>query len=65
LLPDGHKLWPIAVGMGGAFFTTDGVTLDRLLDTSAGRGLPTSCYYDSVSDPSARALYVASASAAW
>jgi hypothetical protein len=24
-----------AVGMGGAFFTTDGVTWDRLLDTSA------------------------------
>jgi hypothetical protein len=45
--------------MGGAFFTTDGVTWDRLLDTSARPGLPTSCYYDSVSDPSARALYVA------
>ena len=48
-----------AVGLAGAFFTTDGVNWDRLLDTLALPGRPTNCYYDSVSDPSSRALYVA------
>jgi hypothetical protein len=48
-----------AVGEGGAFFTTDGVNWNRLLDTVALPGRPTNCYYDSISDPSSQALYVA------
>jgi hypothetical protein len=50
-----------AVGRGGVFFTNDGANWDRLLDTVALPGRPTNCYYDSVSDPSSRALYVATA----
>jgi hypothetical protein len=48
-----------AVGKGGVFFTNDGANWDRLLDTVALPGRPTNCYYDSVSDLSSRALYVA------
>jgi hypothetical protein len=48
-----------AVGEGGAFFTKDGVNWDHLLDTGALSGRPVNCYYDSVSNPSAKALYVA------
>ena len=48
-----------AVGVGGAFFTNDGVNWNRLLDTAAQAGRPLNCYYDSVSDPCERSLYVA------
>ncbi len=49
----------LAVGEAGAFFTDDGVTWIRLLDTAAMRGRPLSCYYDRVSNPADPALYVA------
>ena len=47
-----------AVGEAGAFFTDDGTTWIRLLDTGAIRGRPLSCYYDRDSNPSDPALYV-------
>jgi hypothetical protein len=47
-----------AVGNAGAFFTDDGVTWQRILDTGALRGLPVSCYYDRFSNPTDPALYV-------
>jgi hypothetical protein len=47
-----------AVGLAGAFMTTDGVTWERLLDTAALRGRPANCYFDSVSQPADPALYV-------
>ena len=47
-----------AVGVAGASFTADGVRWNRLLDASAVPGRPTSCYYDAISDPCQRALYV-------
>src|SRR5206468_7662182 len=47
-----------AVGAAGAFFTVDGVHWNRLLDATALPGRPSSCYYDAVSDPCQRALYV-------
>jgi len=47
-----------AVGAAGGFFTADGVRWNRLLDSSALPGRATSCYYDAVSDPCQRALYV-------
>jgi photosystem II stability/assembly factor-like uncharacterized protein len=47
-----------AVGLAGAFMTTDGVAWERLLDTGAIRGRPANCYFDWVSGPSDPALYV-------
>jgi hypothetical protein len=47
-----------AVGLAGAFMTTDGVTWQRLLDTGAMRGLPTNCFFDQWSAPSDPSLYV-------
>ena len=47
-----------AVGTAGAFFTADGVRWNRLLDAAAIPAAPTSCYYDAVSDPCQRSLYV-------
>jgi hypothetical protein len=47
-----------AVGVAGAFMTTDGRTWQRLLDTGAMRGLPTNCYFDWSSIPSDPSLYV-------
>jgi hypothetical protein len=47
-----------AVGLGGAFMTTDGVTWSRLLDTWNRRGRPANCYFDWISQPSNPALYV-------
>jgi len=47
-----------AVGAAGAFFTMDGVNWNRLLDATAFPGRPGCCYYDFVSDPCRRALYV-------
>ena len=38
-----------AVGLGGAFMTTDGVNWQRLLDTGAMRGRPANCYFDWIS----------------
>ena len=54
-----HSRVRFAVGEGGAFFTNDGVNWNRLLDTGALPGRPTNCYYDWVSNPCERALYVA------
>ena len=47
-----------AVGLGGAFWTFDGVNWHRLLDTCALRGRPSNCYFDWISNPSDPALYV-------
>jgi hypothetical protein len=47
-----------AVGLGGAFWTFDGVKWQRLLDTGALRGRPSNCYFDWISNPSDPALYV-------
>ena len=47
-----------AVGIAGAFMTTDGVTWERLLDTGAMRGLPTNCFFNQYSEPSNPSLYV-------
>jgi hypothetical protein len=47
-----------AVGLGGAFWTHDGVNWERLLDTGALRGRPSNCYFDWISNPSDPALYV-------
>lgn len=47
-----------AVGAAGVFFTVDGENWHRLLDSTALPGRPGSCYYDFVSDPCRRALYV-------
>ena len=53
---DGRRRF--AVGLAGAFMTTDGVTWERLLDTGAMRGLPTNCFFDRWSAPSDPSLYV-------
>jgi hypothetical protein len=47
-----------ALGLGGAFFTTDGVNWQRLLDTAAMRGRPANCYFDWISVPADPALYL-------
>jgi len=47
-----------AAGLGGAFWTHDGVNWERLLDTGAMRGRPSNCYFDWISSPSDPALYV-------
>jgi hypothetical protein len=47
-----------AVGLGGAFMTTDGVSWTRLLHTGAFPGRPTNCFYDPVSNSTNPALYV-------
>jgi hypothetical protein len=53
---DGRRRF--AVGVAGAFMTTDGATWQRLLDTGAMRGLPTNCFFDQWSEPSNPSLYV-------
>jgi hypothetical protein len=53
---DGRRRF--AVGVAGAFMTTDGATWQRLLDTGAMRGLPTNCFFDRWSEPSNPSLYV-------
>ena len=50
-----------AVGVGGAFMTSDGITWTRLLHTGALPGRPSSCYYDAISEAGNPALYVACA----
>jgi uncharacterized repeat protein (TIGR01451 family) len=47
-----------AVGNAGVFFTLDGEHWMRLLSSTALPGYPLSAYFDRVSDPSNRALYV-------
>ena len=47
-----------AVGAGGAFMTRDGVNWTRVLHSGALPGRPSSCYYDSISNPRDPALYV-------
>jgi hypothetical protein len=46
-----------AVGTGGAFMTTDGVTWTQILHTSALQGRPSSCYFDGFSETT-QSLYV-------
>jgi hypothetical protein len=47
-----------AVGPAGVFYTTDGVSWDHLLVSSASAIQPTNCTYDNVSDFCNRSLYV-------
>jgi hypothetical protein len=53
-----RSLTRIAVGIGGIFLTNDGANWNRLVDTAALPGRPTNCYYDWVSNPCERSLYV-------
>jgi hypothetical protein len=48
-----------AVGNAGVFFTLDGEDWHRLLSTEALPGYPVGAYFDRISDPTDRALYVA------
>jgi hypothetical protein len=48
-----------AVGNAGVFFTLDGEHWQRLLSTQALPGHPVAAYFDRISDPFNRALYVA------
>lgn len=48
-----------AVGNAGVFFTLDGTTWERLLSTTALPGHAVAAYFDGISDPLDRALYVA------
>jgi len=48
-----------AVGNAGVFFTLDGEHWKRLLSTTALPGHPVAAYFDRISDPFNRALYVA------
>jgi hypothetical protein len=47
-----------AVGNAGVFYTLDGTTWVRLFSTSAMPSNPVSAYFDNLSDPCDRALYV-------
>jgi len=47
-----------ATGLGGAFFTTDGMNWMQVLHTGAMAGRPTKCYYDWIPDPKNPVLYV-------
>jgi hypothetical protein len=48
-----------AVGNAGVFFTLDGKNWEQLLSTDALPGHPVAAYFDRISDPFNRALYVA------
>jgi uncharacterized repeat protein (TIGR01451 family) len=48
-----------AIGAAGVFFTLDGEHWMRLLSSTALPGYPVSAYFDRISDPANRALYVA------
>ncbi|MFN2250784.1 MAG: DNRLRE domain-containing protein [Anaerolineae bacterium] len=48
-----------AVGMAGVFYTGDGTHWLRLLDTRALPSRPTGAYFNPITDPNDRALYVA------
>jgi hypothetical protein len=48
-----------AVGAAGVFFTLDGTIWQRLFSTTALPGIPVSAYFDPISDPNNRVLYVA------
>jgi hypothetical protein len=47
-----------AVGNAGVFYTLDGTDWSRLLSTSALPSHPVAAYFDDISDPCDRALYV-------
>lgn len=47
-----------AIGNAGVFVSLDGSHWDRLLSTKALPGRPAAAYFDPISDPSDRALYV-------
>jgi hypothetical protein len=47
-----------AVGNAGVFYTLDGANWRRLLSTSAFPSHPVAAYFDNISDPCDRALYV-------
>jgi len=53
------ELTRFAVGTAGVFLSFDGENWERLLSTSALPGHPTAAYFDSISNPSDRMLYVA------
>ena len=48
-----------AVGIAGVFYTNDSITWHRLMDTNALPCRPVSAFFDAVSDPDNKALYVA------
>lgn len=48
-----------AIGNAGVFFTLDGEHWMRLLSSTAMPGYPVSAFFDRISDPANRALYVA------
>jgi photosystem II stability/assembly factor-like uncharacterized protein len=48
-----------AVGDAGGFYTVDGENWTRLLSTRAMPGHPVAAYFDRISDPANRVLYVA------
>lgn len=48
-----------AIGNAGVFFTVDGRNWTRLLSTTALPGYPVAAYFNRISDPLNRALYVA------
>jgi hypothetical protein len=52
------ELTRFAVGNAGVFVSLDGVRWDRLLSTKALPSRPAAAYFDPISDPSNRALYV-------
>jgi hypothetical protein len=54
-----NPLLRFAIGVGGVFMTTDGVTWTRVLHTAALPGRPSSCYYDPISEAGSPAVYVA------
>jgi hypothetical protein len=53
-----NPLLRFAVGIGGAFMTRDGANWTRILHSGGLPGRPSSCYYDSISNPKDPALYV-------
>jgi hypothetical protein len=55
----GESRTRFAVGNAGVFYTLNGVNWSRLLSTSALPSHPVSAYFDPISDPCDRALYVA------
>jgi len=54
----GEKATRFAVGNAGVFYTLNGANWFRLLSTTALPSHPVSAYFDPISDPCDRALYV-------
>ncbi len=54
-----NPLVRFAVGEGGVCYTIDGVTWTQLLHAGALTGRPANCYFDWITDPYSRTLYIA------